>query len=125
MQVLLNVLRSHTLAYRAMKEQPGCAGLEIGLVHHQIEFMPRSREHWWVKRLSWWTTYVLPAPMTCTCGVVRDSFWGPESPKFAYQAIRSKMTTRTLLPTGHVMERCTLGDSYIPHVLRKLMGRVD
>jgi hypothetical protein len=56
-QVLLNILRAHTAAYTAMKSVPGAEDIQIGMVHHHIEFMPVNPKHWWIKPLAWWGTY--------------------------------------------------------------------
>lgn len=40
-----------------MKAEPGCSDLEIGIVHHHVEFMPRSPKYWWIKPLAWWGTF--------------------------------------------------------------------
>ena len=57
LQVLLNMLKAHAAAYKAMKAVPGCADIQIGFVHHHVEFMPVNPKHWWIKPLAWWGTF--------------------------------------------------------------------
>lgn len=57
MQVLFNILKAHAAAYKAMKSIPGAEDIQIGLVHHHVEFMPTSPTYWWVKPLAWWGTF--------------------------------------------------------------------
>lgn len=56
-KVILNILKSHTRAYHAMKAVPGAENTEIGLVHHHVEFMPSNPSYWWIKPLTWWGTF--------------------------------------------------------------------
>ena len=55
--MLLNILKAHAAAYKAMKAVPGAEDIQIGLVHHHVEFMPTSPKYWWVKPLAWWGTF--------------------------------------------------------------------
>ena len=56
-QVLFNILKAHAAAYKAMKSIPSAEDIQIGLVHHHVEFMPTSPKFWWVKPLAWWGTF--------------------------------------------------------------------
>jgi hypothetical protein len=56
-QVLCNVMKSHVAAYDAMKALPGCDDLQIGLVHHHVEFMPSDPKWFWVRPLCWWGNF--------------------------------------------------------------------
>lgn len=55
--VLCNMMKAHGAAYREMKAQEGCADLQIGLVHHHVEFMPASPLWVHLRPLCWWGTY--------------------------------------------------------------------
>jgi hypothetical protein len=57
MQVLLNILKAHAAAYKAMKNVPEAKDILIGLVHHHIEFMPTDPKFWWIRPLAWWSTF--------------------------------------------------------------------
>ena len=57
MQVLHNILLSHADACAAMKALPGCGDLQIGLVHHHVEFMPANPSWFWLRPLCWWGTF--------------------------------------------------------------------
>ena len=56
-RVLCNILKAHAAAYTLMKAQPGCEDLQIGLVHHHVEFMPSSPWWAWLRPLCWWGTF--------------------------------------------------------------------
>eukprot|EP00892_Ulva_mutabilis_P001999 jgi/Ulvmu1/117/UM001_0121.1 len=55
--VLCNMMKAHAAAYTQMKEQPDCSDLQIGLVHHHVEFMPSSPWWVWLRPLCWWGTF--------------------------------------------------------------------
>jgi hypothetical protein len=56
-QVLLNILKAHAAAYKAMKNVPEAKDILIGLVHHHVEFMPTNPTFWWIRPLAWWGTF--------------------------------------------------------------------
>lgn len=56
-QVLLHKLQAHERAYAAMKAVPGAEDLQIGIVHHHVEFMPYHPSYHHLKALCWWGTF--------------------------------------------------------------------
>ena len=36
---------------------PGCHDIQIGFVHHHVEFMPTSPKYLWIKPFAWWGTF--------------------------------------------------------------------
>lgn len=40
--VVLNMLRAHTAAYKAIKAMPGAENIQVGYVHQHMRFEPKA-----------------------------------------------------------------------------------
>lgn len=58
-QVMCNLMQAHTLAYEAIKAQPGGSDAAVGIVHHHVQFdsVGEGWKYYGAKTVCWWMTH--------------------------------------------------------------------